>query len=107
LRLVVPQRPMPWRDVGLVGRPTTSRIPTLVPVIVGLLLLAAGCARLDPEDPRPVVQGSVTATVETDPDLSEETEGIWRYGAEPGARDSASSWTERAGPATSAATSRA
>ena len=67
MRLVVPQRPMPWRDVGLVGRPTTSRIPILVPVIVGVLLLAAGCARLDPEDPRPVVQGSVTATVETDP----------------------------------------
>src|SRR5262245_31952618 len=58
---------MPWRAAGVLGRPATWGIPAPAPLIVCLLLLAAGCAGLDPEGHHRVVLGSVAATVETDP----------------------------------------
>jgi 3-phytase len=58
---------MPWRIVGVVGQPTASTIPGLVPVIVGLLLFTAGCADRGRNDSRAAIQGWVSATVETDP----------------------------------------
>ena len=63
----VPRRTMPWRIVGVVGQPTASTIPGLVPVIVGLLLFTAGCADRGRNDSRAAIQGWVSATVETDP----------------------------------------
>jgi 3-phytase len=63
----VPRRRVPWRSVGVAGRSTASRIPGLVPVIVGLLLFTAGCADRGPSDSHAAIQGRVAATVETDP----------------------------------------
>jgi 3-phytase len=88
LRLVAPRRPIPGRSVGAVGRPTSSGAPGVVPAILGLLLLAAGCAGRDPAGARPVVQGSVTATVETDPvphdgDAADDP-AIWVHPTDPG-----------------------
>jgi 3-phytase len=66
LRLVIPRRPRPGRGLGI-GRPSASTIPGLVTVIVGLLLLTAGCARPDADGSRAAIKGSFTATVETEP----------------------------------------
>lgn len=88
LRLVAPRRPMPQRSVGVAGRAATPGLRGVVPAILGLLLLAAGCAGHDPEGARPVVQGSVTATVETDPvphdgDAADDP-AIWVHPTDPG-----------------------
>ena len=63
----VPRRPTPSRNIGVLGLQTTWKGPGAVRVILGLLLLAAGCAGCDLQRASPVVHGRVTATVETDP----------------------------------------
>jgi hypothetical protein len=63
----VPPRSGPQRSLGINRPPTTSTIPDVVPLIVGLVLFATGCGDRGPTGARPAIPSAVTATVETDP----------------------------------------